>query len=83
MSRAKSMPQELRDLATYPKYVLALQTIEGFKRAYWDEAKHHDRLADAYETIEKVHEHFFGVRKYASYESFKARMYQTHGKVKK
>jgi len=71
MNRPKSMPQQLKDLATYPKYVLELQHQEGFIQAYWNEVRHHDRLADAYETIEKVHVQFFGTRKYSNYASFR------------
>jgi hypothetical protein len=58
-------------LETYPECVLRLQSQEGFIDEYLNEVKWHDRYRDAYETIEKVYEQFFGKRRFENYESFR------------
>lgn len=70
MKSPKSMPQDLRNLGIYPQYVQQLLSVDGFISAYYEELKFHDRYFDAYETIERVHLHFFGKRKYSNYASF-------------
>lgn len=60
----------MSDTAIYPACVLSLQSFEGFYEAYLTELKYHDKYRDAYEMVERVHEHYFGKRRYAGYNVF-------------
>ena len=48
-----------------------IYSASGFVREFWEKAKIHKKLKDAYEAAEQEHIALFGKRKYSDYNSFR------------
>ena len=60
----------MRDVKPYPEEILRLNTVAGFIQAVYDHTTPDGTQLCAYESVEQVHERYFGRRRYEDYIYF-------------
>tara|TARA_Y100000015_G_C2386390_1_gene87649 strand:- start:997 stop:1233 length:237 start_codon:yes stop_codon:yes gene_type:complete len=60
-------------MKTYPDEILSLLTDKGFDASFEKHTNSFSTYQDAYEAVEAVVYHWFKIRRYASYDSYRKR----------
>jgi len=60
----------MKDIKPYPHVILRLNTTIGFIEAVYDALGYYDKVIDAYDSVERMHEYYFGKRRYEDYTNF-------------
>jgi hypothetical protein len=72
--------ERMTETPVYPDSLLDLLNPQGFEKRFWELYRSQDwkSRAACYEALEERCEHFFGLRKYADYNTFRNLVARRH-----